>query len=411
MANIENLGVIVAIAVNTIFTLYLVPILLALFIPHKYSASAKVSNAPKFFSFAVVIPLYKEKYSNLEATVNSIIAQKYPKNKIKVYFVLEKEDKETYEAVKRGAEVLKENNISFLILVRNDKRRLGKADALNYALKHVNEDIFLVFDADNIVPNIYLEDLNAVFHKGYDATFAKVYRHNNSFHGKLLSLDTVLWYDIILYSLKKIAKGYVQLSGEGLAVKTEVLKKINGFPRVLTEDAMLALLLAKHNFKILYNGISIHEKAPRTLISHLKQRIRWFQGYYQCLKELFKNILKTNLKVFSGLLLAYMAPIAALATMISHSILITYWVSRILNIQTIAEIILSIYGGLIFYWSLGLLVLGNLFLILMFLYMLSDTPKETYAPYVFIMPLYWYLNGILALAALFLPRTWRKTER
>ncbi len=322
----------------------------------------------------------------------------------RVYFVLEGGDYGTFEAARYYAGKLRRKGIACEILVREGCARWGKADALNYALKHIVEDVFLVFDADVVASENYFMEVSNALKNGFDAFFPKVYRFSESFLGKLIFLDTVLWYDIYLESLRTISGGYITLSGKGLAVKTSVLKRIKGFPRVLTEDAMLALLLAKQGFKISYGKGEIYEKAPRKLIPYINQRVRWFQGYYQCLLELVRNTDKLSLKVFLSLLLAYMSPIAALASALFYTILIVVALAYVFNINLLIP-------ATLIYWSLSLLTIGVLSLLTILIRALKLKKTRISRLHVIATLLYWYLNGIVSFLSIILPRTWRRTIR
>ncbi len=111
------------------------------------------------------------------------------------------------------------------------------------------------------------------------------------------------------------------------------------------------------------------------------------------------------------MLIPYFSPIVAMAVAITHTLFILYWGAYILHASTILAIYDALFPAPVFYWGLFNLVVGNLFLLYLSLYMVSDTRYSRLAPYALLMPLYWYLVGIIALIAVFAPRAWRKTER
>ncbi len=389
---------------NTVLTVYFIPIIMYPFLVRRKNFEAHIANGDGLLRLAVIVPAYRENHASLKPTVESIVSQNYPREMFRVYFVLEGGDYGTFEAAKYYAEKLRREGVACEILVREGHARWGKADALNYALKHVMEDVYLVFDADVIAPENYFMEVSSALKSGFDAFFPKVYRFSESFLGKLIFIDTVLWYDIYLESLRAISGGYIPLSGEGLAVKTSVLRKINGFPRVLTEDAMLALLLAKQGFKISYGEGEVYEKAPRKLLPYINQRVRWFQGFYRCLLELVRNTGKLGLKVFLSLLIAYMSPIAALASALFYTVLLGVALAYFFNID------LLIPAALI-YWSMGLLTIGVVSLLTILIQALKQKKARISLLHVIATPLYWFLNGIVAFLSIILPRTWRRTVR
>ncbi len=399
---------------QVVFTIYLVPIAALILKERRNLTRQRTSRTcvSKRLRVGVLIPLYREGPESVLKTLKSVAKQTYDKSLMRVYLIIEDHDGDTEESVKQVRSYLRKSKIRYRVIRVNSSRKYGKAEALNEALKHLRgEDFVVIFDADDEVPPNYIEEVASEMCSGASAVTTKVYRVGSGLHAKLLTLDTLFWYDVILPALTNLSR-YVPLSGEGLAVTTEFLKKIGGFPKVLTEDAYLVLKLAESRSNLSYlSETFIIEKAPKSLYYHLKQRLRWFQGYYQCLAELSKKLGKLGMKEVVTLLISYASPIAAIATLISDVIFLTYWAAYLARSLNVLGAITAMYPPPIFYWGLALLVIGNLLLIYLLLYTLADSRFEKYSPYVLLMPLYWLLNGLVAVAALVAPREWRKTVR
>ncbi|MCD6324200.1 MAG: glycosyltransferase, partial [Desulfurococcales archaeon] len=189
------------------------------------------------------------------------------------------------------------------------------------------------------------------------------------------------------------------------------LEEIGGFPRKLTEDAYLTMMLAEKGFKIAYlSDTFIVEKAPKTFSAHLKQRLRWFQGYLECLPSLISRFRVLGVRS-ALLLLLYASPIAALFTTFSNTLFAAYWIAKALGVVSVSEFIVRSIVPPVFYWGLTLLVVGNLFLIYYILYTVADSRYRSLSPYVYLLPLYWFVNGCVAFVSFVAPRTWRKTVR
>ena len=405
-------AILVIVFLNLVFTIYLIPLIIVLLrgltaVPVKPKKGEEAHET----SFTILIPAFKEKYDNLLSTANSIISQTYPKELIDVILIVEGDDKETRDAALKVRDLLVENGIRAEVKVRDSHRRC-KAAALNCVLENVKGEIIVVLDADDVLEKEYLSKLEEAFkNQEIGAVTAKVYREGQSLHGKLLRLDTEIWYNVVLPAVYSISGGYVPLSGEGLAVRTSLLRKVGGFPESLAEDGMLTIDIALHGYKVLYMNALLVEKAPQTFKSHLRQRIRWIQGYYQCVKRLARKAFHMSLKAIAGLLLAYMVSILEISAMVSDTIFAIYWGAWLLNIQPIVDSIRALYPGPIFYWAFFLLVLGNLSVFLTYLYLLARHRKDNLAIYIYTLPIYWYIIGLAALVAPLMPKVWYKTER
>src|SRR5437016_2012983 len=124
--------------------------------------------------------------------------------------------------------------------------------------------------------------------KQYDAVQATVLRKGNSILSKFLFIDTAFWFRKYIPFVLKLARG-MPLSGEGLFVRTSVLNEVGGFPEVLTEDALLGLMLTERGKRFGLVASVITEKAPRNIRAHFVQRLRWNRGYLTCLWRLIRS--------------------------------------------------------------------------------------------------------------------------
>ncbi len=395
-----------------LYTTYLIPMI----------ASPKLSLIKRTYSLklcslarsvAIVIPAYREGFSSLVRTANSVINQDYPRELMRVLIVVEDGDEGTLVASEAIVKYLLSRGVKAEVVITKCCRRYGKACALNEALKYVNEDVFLVFDADDEVPRDYVSSVVNQLCGGAVAVTTKVYREGRRLGAKFLTLDTLIWYDVALPTLLRLG-GYVPLSGEGLAVRTDYLRSVGGFPMSLAEDAYLALLIARDGEVVSYlSNTYIVEKAPKTFISQVRQKIRWVQGFYECLVALTKMLLKRELSIrrVGSLLLPYFSPVTSIATVVTHTLFIIYWLAFLLGATSVMSIYDILFPAPIFYWGLFNMVVGNTYLIYLTLYLVSDTRFSKLAPYALLMPAYWYLVGFVTIVATLAPREWRKTER
>ena len=400
--------------INAVFTVYLFLMVVALIYSTyrpRNCRGKRTAFSVKGLRIALLLPFYRESNESVSVTLKSILKQTYPKNLIKAYLIVEADDDKAKEIVESSSTLLDGAGLDYEVIEASSRRRYGKADALNTALPKVLEDAIIVFDADDEIPPNYIEEVVRMIKDGYEAVTTKVYRLGEGIYAKLLALDTFFWYDIMLQFYSRMNQ-YVPFSGEGMAVKTEVIKGIGGFPPSLTEDAYLTIELSVRRKKIAYlSNTYIIEKAPRSFSAHVGQRLRWFQGYLECLTALTAKLSKLPLRKTVLLFILFFSPISALLTGIFDTVFTTYWVAEAVHYEYIATGVRWFFTPLIFYWSLILIIIGNLFIISFLFYSVRESRFKALGFYVYVLPIYWMINSFIAAASLFVPRTWRKTIR
>ena len=161
----------------------------------------------------------------------------------------------------------------------------GKANALNYGLKHCRGDIVGVFDADNVIAGDVLVNAAAYFE---DARVAAVQGriHSINSHENMLTqfiaYEDAVWSEAYLRG-KEVLGLFVHLRGCCEFVRREVLEASGGFDeRTLAEDIELSARLTGDGYKIKYApDVWCWQESPARLKPFLKQRTRWFRGHLE----------------------------------------------------------------------------------------------------------------------------------
>jgi cellulose synthase/poly-beta-1,6-N-acetylglucosamine synthase-like glycosyltransferase len=99
----------------------------------------KISNNYEPF-VSIIVPAYKEA-KIIGRKIENIANLYYPKHKLQVIII---GDSETVDAAKKSVHMLED----IKVLLLEEKERLGKANALNYALKFAEGEIIATSDAD-----------------------------------------------------------------------------------------------------------------------------------------------------------------------------------------------------------------------------------------------------------------------
>ena len=115
--------------------------------------------------YAVVIAARNES-AVIGQLINSIKRQNYPTQLVDIYVVADNCTDNTAEVAK---------NAGAIVYERFNRQRVGKGYALDYAFKNIlnSSDIYegyFVFDADNLLDENYISEMNKTFDNGYKSS-------------------------------------------------------------------------------------------------------------------------------------------------------------------------------------------------------------------------------------------------
>lgn len=258
---------------------------------------------------SVILPLYKENFKDIEVTFKSLASQEYPRDLIDVYVVVEEGDLRTLEYVESLKGLLEGSGFKVSVVVNHGVRR-GKASAINSVLGMVRGDVIVIYDAGDLVNDKHhILKVTKLFRSGYVLIGCRVLRVGDDFLGKLSLIDTSLWYDVALPGLT-VVTGYPLVSGEGMAISKEFLVRVGGMPNKLTEDSYMTLHLVRCGGRAVLLNTTIFEGAPNSIRGLVKQRLRWYRGYLECLRDSIVSSTELNVKDVLRLVVLYAQPLA-----------------------------------------------------------------------------------------------------
>lgn len=366
---------------------------------------------------SILLPLYMERPESIMRTIMSISRQRYPRDLFDVWLIVEEGDVDTIAGARSALEYLAKSGIrSHLYIVRG--RRTSKARALNSVINAVDGDIVAVYDADDTFDENQLANaVGLIMSRGYDAVGVRVYRYRDSLLGRLLYIDTIIWYEVILGFLKRTGF-HVPLSGEGLYIRRSVLKDLGGFPDRLAEDAYLSLLLFEKGYRIGLLDSYVEELAPAGLLDQIRQRIRWYRGHLECLARII--LYSSGMRLRASI--SYLGPVIALVSLIASTISILTTAIYIARGSTNGDMAMGedLYSGsalsLPQHHLLALIFIeGIIPVLIVAIAILNHRGPRSGAsllPYVVIMPIYWVLISLASIPAIFSRNIeWYKTRR
>lgn len=252
----------------------------------------------KKHKYAVIISARNEEMviGNL---IDTIKAQKYPQDLIEIIVGVDNSTDNTVEiAREKGA----------IVLERKETKEKGKGQSLEYIFGYIlenlqdkNYDAFLVLDADNLLEENYVEELNKVFDSGYEVV--TTYRNSKNFCQNWISSGYSVWFlreSRYLNGPRMTLKTSCAISGTGWAVSKRLIEENGGWKcKLLTEDIEFTTDYVLKGGKIGYaKDAMLYDEQPYTFKQSWNQRMRWAKGFYQVVSKnggkLFKGFFKKN---------------------------------------------------------------------------------------------------------------------
>ncbi|MCE2992186.1 MAG: glycosyltransferase [Candidatus Jidaibacter sp.] len=230
-------------------------------------------------TYTILIPLFYES-SVIPSLINALSSFDYPKEKLQILLILEEEDKETLATIQ-------ENNPPnyFQTVVVPKSEPQTKAKACNYAMQFATGELTCIYDAEDRPDSLQLKIVAnkfAISDKNVCCLQCRLFFYNG--HENLLTSMFEIEYQGYYNFLLPIATYFkypLPLGGSSNHFKTDYLIEIGGWdPHNVTEDADLGMRFAilGHSARIIYSFT--REEATMTVSAWLRQRVRWFKGYF-----------------------------------------------------------------------------------------------------------------------------------
>ena len=174
--------------------------------------------------------------------IKSIKNQNYPKELLDVYVVADNCTDQTASVARKAGAIVRE---------RFNKAQVGKGYALDYMIKMIGRKetakkyagIF-VFDADNLLDENYIAEMNKTFNQGYRVVTS--YRNSKNYDQNWISAGYALWFlhEAEYLNLPRMTlKSSCAISGTGFLVHADIIKDNGGWiHHLLTEDIEFSVL-------------------------------------------------------------------------------------------------------------------------------------------------------------------------
>lgn len=230
--------------------------------------------------YSVFVALYREA-AVVPQLVRTLDRLRWPRSKLDIKLICEADDRETLEALARlplGPQ--------YEIVAVPPAHPRTKPKALSYALGGARGDYLVIYDAEDRVDPLQLEEAWRRFAAG-PAELAclqaplVVTNLRESWLSALFGLEYAGLFRALLPRLAA-ARLPLPLGGTSNHFRTAALRRVGGWdPHNVTEDADLGLRLYRHGYRCGTIDRPTYEEAPAETAAWLGQRTRWFKGWLQ----------------------------------------------------------------------------------------------------------------------------------
>jgi len=230
-------------------------------------------------SVAVLIPAYNEE-KVIARTIRSVMMSNY-KN-LRIVVIDDGSKDKTYEvACNTYPDQISSGRLTVLT-----KPNGGKADALNYALDHIDEEIYVGIDADGVIAHDAITNLVPHFANpeiGAVAGNAKVGNRVNLWtRWQALEYITSQNFErraLDLFNVVMVVPGAIG------AWRTSAVRVGGGYhTNTVAEDADLTMNLLEQGYKVIYEDCALaFTEAPINADGLMRQRFRWSFGILQAI--------------------------------------------------------------------------------------------------------------------------------
>ena len=256
--------------------------------------------------YAVLISARNEE-KVISQLISSIKKQTYDQELITIFVVADNCTDNTAKKARLAGAVVYE---------RFDTQHVGKGYALNYLLRRISADYpsgsfdaYFVFDADNILDENYITEMNRVFSDGYSIVTS--YRNSKNYGDNWISAGYALWFlreSQYLNNSRMLLGTSCAVSGTGFMFSQQVLDDCGGWNFfLLTEDIEFTVHNVSMGKKIGFaRNAVLYDEQPTTFSQSWRQRKRWSRGYMQVFgkegKNLVRGVLHGNFGCFDMLM-------------------------------------------------------------------------------------------------------------
>ena len=230
--------------------------------------------------YTVLVPLYHEP-EVVAKTVRHLDRLDYPRDKLEILLLLEKDDDLTRNAL---SEVPLPPH--FRVIDVPDTQPRTKPKACNWGLRAARGEYLVIYDAEDRPDPDQLKKAVTAFRtmpKQVICLQAKLsfYNPEQNLLTRWFTMEYAAWFDLYLPGLYRL-KLPIPLGGTSNHLRRRILEEIGGWdPFNVAEDCDLGIRLHRMGYRTAVLDTTTWEEANSRLRNWVRQRSRWVKGYLQ----------------------------------------------------------------------------------------------------------------------------------
>ena len=236
--------------------------------------------SPRLNRFAILVPAHNEELL-ISRLCESLLEINYPKDLYEIFIVADNCNDRTPEIC---------GFFPVNVLTRNDPSCIGKGFAISWALNQIaleKFDAVFMVDADNVVDQFILKELNQMINKGEQAIqcYNTVGNRGDSWFTQLLFVSRTI--GNLLYHHSKYKLGLSSyLMGNGICFTSTLLQKKGWTAFSAGEDWEYYVQLIEDKIKVGFaKNAKVFHQESRSLEQATSQRLRWSSGRFLVLRK------------------------------------------------------------------------------------------------------------------------------
>jgi len=224
------------------------------------------------------VPLYREA-DVVPDLARAMLALEYPADRLEVLVLLEEGDVETIEAAREHMA-----GAPFRVVVVPDGSPRTKPRACNYGLALCRGELVTIFDGEDRPDPDQLRRVASVMasEPGLAVVQCRLFCDHAEGGGlveRLWALDYQMLFGSTLPALSRAGLPFL-IGGTSNHLRVDVLLSVSGWDaHSVTEDADLAVRLARAGWRSRFVDSGTGEEAPTTVGAWVRQRSRWLKGF------------------------------------------------------------------------------------------------------------------------------------
>lgn len=348
-------------------------------------------------TYTVLVPLYREG-AVLPGLIDRLSALRYPLDKLQILLLLEADDDETAEALRRVT-----LTSAFEVVVVPPSQPRTKPKACNHGLAQARGEYCVIYDAEDRPDPDQL--LAAV------AGFARLPRSvvciqaelqywnpDTNWLTRCFAAEYAVNFSLWLRGLDR-HRFPIPLGGTSNHFRLEALAELGAWdPYNVTEDADLGMRIARRGWGVRVMDSVTEEEANSRIRNWIRQRSRWIKGFYQTWLVHMRSprALVRDLGWRDTLAFQFILGFPTLTALLNP----IFWAMTAFYLVDGPDRITVLFPPLVLTLGLLVMVLGNLVMVVTFMVGCLHRGLDRGVRTMLGVPLYWALMSIAAYKAM-----------